>query len=206
MEVESRFVLTADSQARLLEGAELVEETNFLVEFLDTPEWKLAFSNRWLKRKNGRHELKIPLKSRVLDKTPHLATIFHEENDNRKILAELGLPHDEDFETALTRAMIRPFAAIQTKRTSYQKGRFRLDLDQAQFPLQKTGAIFHYNVAEIELEAAEDGVMQAKTDIIAFAELHGLVVSDTRGKLMEYVFQNHPDVYQEFVRRGLISK
>lgn len=205
MEVESRFLLTPISQARLLEGAQLIEETKFTVEFLDTSQWALAYSNRWLKRKNGKYELKIPLKNRGVDKTPHLATIFHEENDTRKILEELGLPAEE-FETALTRALIKPFASIETTRTSYQKGQFRLDLDQAQFPIIRNGTIFHYAVAEIELDVPEDAVMQAKADIIDFAEQHQLEVSDTRGKMMEYVFQNYPTVYQEFVKRGLISK
>lgn len=206
MEVEARFLLTPNTQTRLLEGAELIEETKFTVEFLDTPEWTLAYSNHWLKKKNGKYELKIPLKNRNFDKTPHLATIFHEEKNIRKILVALHLPEEEDFEAALTRAMIKPFAGIETKRTSYQKGPFRLDLDQAQFPLIRTGAIFHYTVAEIELDVPEEAVMHAKEDIINFAKQHNLEVSDTRGKLMEYVFQNYPDVYQEFVKRGLISK
>ncbi len=206
MEVEARFLLTPTSQVRLLEGAKLIEETKFTVEFLDTPQWTLAYSNHWLKRKNGKYELKIPLKNRELDKTPHLATIFHEEKDKHKILGELDLPDEEDFEAALTKAKIRPFASIETTRTSYQKGAFRLDLDQAQFPLIRTGVIFHYAVAEIELDVPEDAAMQAKEDIITFAEQHQLEVSDTRGKMMEYVFQNYPTVYQEFVRRGLISK
>lgn len=207
MEVECRFLLNAESEARLLAGAKLIETSRFVVEFLDTPEWKLAYANRWLKRKNGKYELKLPLKNRDADKSPHLATIFHEETDKRVILTQLNLPEEEDFEAALTRANIRPFASIQTVRTSYQKGQFRLDLDQAQFPLLKTGETIHYAVAEVEITGvAESEAIQAKEEIIHFAEQHTLEVSDTRGKLMEYVFRNYPDVYLEFVKRGIISK
>lgn len=207
MEVECRFLLNHESEARLLDGAELIEQSKFVVEFLDTPEWTLAYANRWLKRKNGKYELKLPLKNRDADTSPHLATIFHEETDRRVILAHLGLPEAEDFEAALTRANMRPFASIQTVRTSYQKGPFRLDLDQAQFPLLKTGETMHYAVAEVELTGiTESEAIQAKEDIIRFAEQHNLEVSDTRGKLMEYVFRNYPTVYLEFVKRGIISK
>ncbi len=205
IEVESRFVLTPESQARLLDGAIKKEETVFTVQFLDTPDWQLAFNNLWLKLKKKKYELKVPLENQPKGDSDHLATVFDEVTDLTRILNILKIEHRTDFEAALTEANIRSFASIETIRTSYQKGPFLLDLDQAQFPLLKTGQVYHYAVAEIELQTTPALVPQARKDIITFAEQHGLQVSDTRGKLMEFVFQNYPDVYGEFVRRGLIS-
>lgn len=205
IEVESRFLLTPASQARLLDGAIQKEETVFNVQFLDTPDWQLAFNNLWLKLKKKKYELKVPLENQPQGDNDHLATVFDEVTDLTRILDILKITNHADFEASLTEANIHPFASIETVRTSYQKGPFLLDLDQAQFPILKTGQIYHYAVAEIELQTTPERVPQARKDIITFAEQHGLQVTDTRGKLMEFVFQNHPNVYQEFVKRGLIS-
>ncbi len=206
IEVESRFLLTAAKQELLLEGATFSGETRFNVQVLDYATWDLAYNNIWLKLKNGKYELKMPLQGQAPSEQGHLATVFDEISDNQKILALLRLPANENIAEELEKAGIHSIASIDTIRASYKKGQFFLDLDTAKFSLLASGEIYHYSVAEIEIQTTPDHVAQARQDIIDFAHKHGLEVSDIRGKLMEFIFQNYPEVYKEFVRRKIISQ
>jgi hypothetical protein len=183
----------------------LVGTKEFVVEFWDNTEWKLGLQNLALKRKNGQFELKAPTTKQV-DGTSY-STIMHEITVEHEIAKLIGVPLTTTLEKDLRENGYTPRATIHTIRTTYHKDGFIIDLDQATFPLLKDNSDYTYEIAEIELQVTDPSETQAAHEKIGtFAKKFGLTLANTRGKHMEFIYQNYPKHYQNLVKAGIMDK
>lgn len=188
IEVEKKFVLHHDEQERLLAGALFISEKTFTDEYFDTSEYDLAKKDWWLRFRDGRGELKIPS---AIQSEFHLDQ-REEILDEKEIASRLGFSQEEDLRASLSRSEYLTICAITTCRRTYRDGDFRIDIDSATYNDGQT-----YAVAEVELlvETPEQGALAAQR-IIDYAASKSLRDRLVRGKILEYLFAKHPDVYR----------
>ncbi len=204
IEVEAKCLLSQQTKEALLKNAILQKQKTFVVEFWDNAEWKLGLKNFTLKKKDGKFELKVA-------NTPNNGSSFtasmNELTEDASIYQALELTPKTDLESDLRDNGYQPKAIINVSRTTYVKDGFILDLDSATFPLLKTNTVMHYEIAEIELQlASESEIEQANKRIVEFAQKHGIHISNTRGKYLEFLYQNYPEHYKNLVKIGVIDK
>ncbi|MBI4836730.1 MAG: CYTH domain-containing protein [Candidatus Abawacabacteria bacterium] len=205
IEVEAKFRLTPETKAKLLTGAAFVGVKEFVVEFWDNDQWQLGLTNLSLKRKNGHFELKAPM-AKQNDGSSY-TTIMDEISDEKMIAQKIGIELTKNLESSLIKNAFRPRASIKTIRTTYNKAGFIIDLDEATFSLVRDNTPYHYEIAEIELQVADNSETQAAHEKIGqFAQEHGLTLANTRGKYMEFIYQNYPEHYQNLVKIGVMDK
>lgn len=204
IEVEAKFVLSPTTKAALLQDAKLIGKTEFIVEFWDNNSWQLGLKNYALKRKNGRFELKVPA---AKSDSSSFTSIMNELSNETDIANALTIPLRESLESSLQACNYFPRATIHTIRTTYHKEGFILDLDEADFPLLKDNSTYHYAIAEIELQVTSPTeTAEAHKKIGVFAERHGITLSNTRGKHLEFIFHNYPEHYQNLIKAGIMDK
>lgn len=181
IEVEKNFKLKAGDKERLVAGAMLLEKKTFTDVYYDSNEYELTGKDFWLRSRNGRFELKVPLNTghilnRVTDRYRELET-------DKEIGKVLGLTDADDLAKAIFKKGYLPFATITTARERYQKGDFHLDFDDMDFG---------FSAFEIELmvKTTQD-IAAAKRRILEFASGYGLVAVSA-GKVIEYLRRFKP--------------
>eukprot|EP00166_Cyanidium_caldarium_P003365 ctg_325.g92 len=204
LEVEKKFVLSPETEQRLLEilssssSSSSSSRSRQTLRFTDiyydaAHTWTLTSSNRWLRQRQGVWELKVPItgaSQRRLDAYREL--VFEAD-----IRAELGWAPAE----ALAAGRIAAFAHIETERVSimgeHAGRRVRIDLDRADYG---------YTVGEIEtLAHDEDDVAAAERDVLALAVAAGLQAQESpRGKLAEFLHRHRPEHYAALMRAGIL--
>lgn len=187
IEVEQKFFLQPGDKERLLKGATLVGTGVISDCYYDTDTAALVGHEMFLRERDGRFELKVPLHklTRELPKAYH----FNEVYDPGEIRHRLGLTERETMTEALRSAGYRQVARIKTTRTKYRNGQFTLDFDEADFG---------YRLVEIErtFEQETDRVAAANS-IVAFATSRGLTIAHVRGKIHEYLRLKRPDLWAQ---------
>ncbi len=192
IEVEKKFELDEDSQAKLLAGTSFVSEKTFTDTYFDTKDFSLTTKDIWLRDRGGRFELKIPLND-AWDK--RVSDQYRELETNAEIAEFLGFPRDTAIEEILRVSGYMPFASITTTRRKYQKDKFIIDIDVLDFG---------YQIAEIELMVErESDIPMAVGEIIAFASLYGLRLGYVRGKVIEYIRRNNLEHLRALVAAGV---
>jgi adenylate cyclase class IV len=193
IEVEQKFLLNPEQEAKLLEGATLDYEKVNVDIFFDDDYYSLGKQDVWLRNRNGRWELKIGHKL----SPGSLSRTYEELEEDGLIATWLGLP-GEDLTQEILNAGYKQFAKIEKARRSYLREGFRLDLDKCDFG---------YDVAEIELLIDSiDGQQEANDKIAAFAKSIGLDNTPLRGKPVEYLYRFLPDHYQALLEAGVLDK
>jgi len=192
-EVERKFALTEENERALLAGAEFVGTKTFTDVYYDTSLFALTTKDTWLRSRDGRFELKLPLnKNRVGER---VADQYHEIEEEEAIRKELGFPVDGMFAEALKAHEYTPIAQITTTRRKYKKGEFVLDLDDMDYG---------YKVGEIELMVSDMAEMEgAAQKIVAFGEAQGLSLVPVRGKVLEYIRRYNPPHFEALKAKGL---
>ncbi len=194
IEVEKKFILNEEDEARLLQGAEFLGERVFTDVYYDTVDFSLSSRDRWLRCREGRFEMKVPLR----EGKDALVDQYDELEDEQKIREALSLPAAGKFADDLAKADYQPFCIYTTTRRKYKKEPFIIDLDHADFK------DFTYNIGEIELMVHDISDMQNAIDqILHFAKEQGLVIAPVRGKVVEYLRRVKPDHYQALVQAGV---
>lgn len=199
IEVEKKFLLSSDDEARLIEGAELVGEKSLADTYYDTVDYDATLANMWLRRRGDSFELKVPLRvsdDRTVDQ-------FRELTDQMQISQALGLPTDEPNLSVILKKMgYAPFMSPQTTRRTYRKDGFTIDLDTVTYE----NSDFRYAIAEIEkLVDTEAAMPAAIDDIMVFARAHGLVTDQfILGKVGAYLKSERPEHYQALVAVGIL--
>ena len=87
IEVEKKFILTKKEKERLIKGAEFLNEKVFTDIYYDTNDFSLTSNDRWLRSRDGKFELKIPIHQgadRLIDQ-------YNELEDEQKIREALNL-------------------------------------------------------------------------------------------------------------------
>lgn len=194
IEVEKKFFLTDAGKQALIRDAELAGTKTFKDVYYDTHAYDLTRKGMWLRLRDKRWELKIPLggaATRAVDQYRELET-------EPEIADFLTLRQEKVLAYAMQEAGYVPFAAIVTTRTKYKKDGFTIDLDSTDFG---------YELAEIErMVSGASAVEEATSQILAFAKKHKLKTERVRGKVIEYLRRNNKAHFNALVEAGVVVK
>lgn len=199
IEVEKKFLLSPEDEARLIEHAELVGERVIEDSYYDNETYDVTLADMWLRKRGNEFELKVPLRvsdDRTVDQ-------YRELTDRTEICQTLGLPADgSDVGSALASTDYKVFMSPRTTRRTYRKDGFTIDLDTVTY----AGSDFRYSLAEIEKLVEDEVEMSAAVEsIITFARRHGLVTDKfILGKVAAYLQSERPDHYQALVAVGVL--
>ncbi len=196
IEVEKKFLLNEDDITRLTNGAEFLKERVFTDTYYDTPSFSLTTKDIWLRARDNRFELKLPLHKGV----DRLADQYEELEDEEKIRTALGLAKQGSFSDDLKENNYTPFCSLTTTRKKFKKDDFNIDLDTV------TGFNFDYKIGEIELMVNNASEIDTTINkIIAFAKEKNLKTTTVRGKVLEFLKQKSPNHYQALLKAGVIK-
>jgi adenylate cyclase class IV len=199
IEVEKKFLLTPEDEARLIDGAELAGEKSIEDTYYDTADYELTLANMWLRLRGSDFELKVPLRvsdDRTVDQ-------YRELTDRTEICQALGLSADgTDVAMVLKNAQYEPFMSPLTTRRTYRKAGFTIDLDTVTYQ----NSHFRYAIAEIEKLVDKEADMQTAIDeIIGFARQHGLTTDQfILGKVGAFIKSERSDHYEALVAVGVL--
>ncbi|RJQ30190.1 CYTH domain-containing protein [Candidatus Parcubacteria bacterium] len=121
IEVEKKFILNEQDKERLRKDAEFLNERVFTDIYYDTEIFSLTSKDKWLRSRDGRFELKLPLHEGV----ERLADQYDELEDKEKIREALNLPSNGNLADDLAKAGYFPFCVCKTTRRKYKKEPFR---------------------------------------------------------------------------------
>jgi len=196
IEVEKKFILNKQDKERLTKRAEFLNERVFADIYYDTNNFSLTSKDKWLRSREARFELKLPLHKGA----ERSADQYDELEDEQKIREALNLPLNGSFADDLTKAGYVPFCICKTTRRKYKKGLFIIDLDIVDFQ------DFTYNIGEIELMVNEKSEIESAVEkIIDFAKMQNLTIAPVRGKVIEYLRRVRPSHYQVLVQSGVVK-
>ena len=197
IEVEKKFILTNDDKARLIEGTTFIKEYVFEDSYYDNELFSLSSKDVWLRNRNGKFELKVPL-HKSLERS---ADQYNEIEDENKIKKFLKLHLNESVEMSIKNAGYFPFCTYKTTRKKYKKDMFVIDIDYVEFDS------FTYDIGEIELMVNNENEMKdAIEKILDFAKSYNLTIAPVRGKVIEYLKRVKPQHYQALITSGVIKE
>ena len=196
IEVEKKFILNEQNKERLTKDAQFLNERVFTDIYYDTEFFSLTSKDKWLRSREGRFELKLPLHEGV----DRLADQYDELEDESKIRKALNLPSNGKFADDLAKAGYSPFCTCKTTRRKYKKEQFIIDLDIVDFQ------DFSYNIGEIELMVNDKSEIEnAIEKIMTFAKSQNLTIAPVRGKVIVYLKRSRQNHYQALVRVGVVK-
>ena len=196
IEVEKNFDLRSGDKERLIASAELVGKKTFTDIYWDSLDYRLTAKDYWLRQRDGKWELKVPMNSERIDK--HATDQYRELETEEEIAAELKLTAGSRVEDALREQGYAPFATIITHRETYQKDGFHLDFDEMDFG-------FTTFEAELMVQNPEE-VQSAEARIMEFAKAYNIAATAGRGKVIEYLLRYKPEHYNALVRSGVVRE
>lgn len=195
IEVEKKFRLDDVGKSRLLQDAKFLGEVTISDTYYDIADYQLTRSNRWLRKRNGNFELKIPIAG---DK-PHskLVTRYREIDTEADIREALGIIPRKSLGEDLAADGYKSYASWVNTRKKYSKEGFSIDVDSLDFG---------YEVVEIELMANNPAeAEEAEQKIMDFAKKHGLSTEHIFGKNSEYLRRFRPDHFTLLIEAGVIK-
>ena len=196
IEVEKKFILNEQDKERLIKNAQFLNERAFTDIYYDTEIFSLTANDKWLRSRDGRFELKLPLHKGA----NRLADQYDELEDEQKIREALNLSSNGNFADDLAKAGYSPFCTCKTTRRKYKKEPFIIDLDVVDFQ------DFTYNIGEIELMVNEKSEIEGAIEkIINFAKAQNLTIAPVRGKVIEYLKRIKLNHYQALVQAGVVK-
>src|SRR3989344_240507 len=196
IEVEKKFILNEQDKERLTKDARFLNERVFTDIYYDTDFFSLTANDKWLRSREGRFELKLPLH----EGADRLADQYDELEDEQKIREALNLPSSGNLADDLAKAGYSPFCTCKTTRRKYKKEPFIIDLDVVDFQ------DFTYNIGEIELMVNEKSEIESAIEkIMNFAKAQNLTIAPVRGKIIEYLKRTKPNHYQALVQAGVVK-
>ncbi len=196
IEVEKKFILSELYKKRLIKDAEFLSERVFTDTYYDTKKFSLTSHDKWLRSREGRFELKLPLHKGE----DRLADQYEELEDEQKIKVALNLPSNGNIVEDLVKAGYFPFCTCKTTRRKYKKEPFIIDLDSVDFQ------DFTYNIGEIELIVKEKSEIEGAIEkIMDFAKSQNFTIAPVRGKVIEYLKRAKPNHYQTLVKKNVVK-
>lgn len=198
IEVEQKFLLKPGDAERLQAGATFVSERVMNDAYYDTADCALGCKDQWLRLRDGRWELKVPLHGHSNAGTAMQQ--YDEMEDDDSIRKFLKIPGDGALGDDLTSAGYTMIAHYLTTRRAFKNNDFTIDFDFADYSDST------YEIAEVELMVHDRSEMDAAAARIqAFAKQHGLTTVPVRGKLIEYFKRKRPEIYQTLKSAGIIK-
>ena len=129
IEVEKKFILNEQNLKRIIKGTQFINEKIFTDIYYDTKKFYLTSNDKWLRSRDGKFELKMPLNK----KGERLVDQYDELEDEQKIREALNLPSNGNIADDLKKAKYSPFCTCKTTRKKYKKESFTIDLDIVDF-------------------------------------------------------------------------
>ena len=196
IEVEKKFILNEQDKERLTKNADFLNERVFTDIYYDTKIFSLTSNDKWLRSREGKFELKLPLH----EGTDRLADQYDELEDEQKIRESLNLSPNGSVADDLAKAGYFPFCTCKTTRKKYKKEPFIIDLDIVNFH------DFIYNIGEVELMVKEKSEIESAIEkIMNFAKSQNLTIAPVRGKIIEYLKRVKPNHYQALVQANVVK-
>jgi adenylate cyclase class IV len=193
IEVEKKFILTKKQEDNLIKDAEFVGEVENTDIYYDDLNYSLTKQDLWLRNRNGRFELKVPMNG---FKNNHELDRYRELETEEEILDYFK----SDFDTVkefLKDKEYNSFCTIVTKRRKYKKEGFNIDLDVADFG---------YTLGEVEFLTSDELSLEDVTkSIFDFAKRHDLEIVNVYGKVEEYLRRNNLEHFDILVNLGIIK-
>ncbi len=184
IEIEKKFEASEEDIGRITEDAKFIKESINKDTYYDREGFPLVKNNIFLRKRNGRFELKLYVaeKGSRVDK-------YLELEDDETIKSKLNIPAQKDIDEYLAENEYVPFGSWETKRRRFEKDGFTIDVDSVDFG---------HNVVEIELmiEEGED-TNEAADKILNFAKTIRLEEDKQEGKVMVFIKRNNPTAYEE---------
>ena len=197
VEVEVKFKLTEAEQQKLIENAQFIEEYEFTDVYYDTSDYALSTNDIWLRTRNGKYILKMPLPttSHILKEQKNSPKKEIEDLNEIATALKLGLKYPL-IEENLFEAGIIPLYEFRNIRKKYTKEGFIIDFDTAIFE------DFIYQTCEIELIVDnENEIESAIKKIELFAKKHDIAIAHVEGRLIEYIRRKNPEHYQKLMKK-----
>jgi thiamine-triphosphatase len=200
-EVEKKFILSESEEERLLKGATMLNQKTFTDVYVDTDQFLLTAKDWWLRSRDGKWELKIPLNKGK--RAARVADQYQELENEEEICQALGFLERKNLKDLLVLHGLHPFCTCTTTRKKFQKGPFTIDFDTVTYP----DTDFTYRLLEVELlvEWAEE-MDTAVKKILDFAKREGLLSLPVRGKVVVYLEHEKPKHFQALVTAGVVVK
>ena len=154
VEIERKFAVYTDTEGKIVQaGGTCVKDVTFSDSYFDTDSFHLTLVDRWLRRRDGKWELKAPLSEPSKQNIATTCTKYLEITDEHGILEHLSailltsanelLSHcsellqtevDLSLDEWLRRHNLKPFAEFTTHRKSYSMdGDVSIELDETNF-------------------------------------------------------------------------
>lgn len=195
IEVEKKFTPTPSQQEALLDGAEFVSKKTMHDRYFDRG-YELSSTSHWLRNRDGRWELKVPLAP--VDGVRKTVELYRELEEDASICEALQLEPQELTEVSMNEAGYVVYADYQTTRATYKKEGFTITVDRTSFG---------YDQCEIELLVELPEQADAAADrILSFARAQGLDDGFTLGKVEMYLREQDPDRYLVMQEAGVFPK
>lgn len=194
IEIEKKFILTKKEKDNLLTGAKFLDKKIFTDVYFDTPDCRLTTRDIWLRFRDDRFELKVPLNLKGVER---ISDQYRELETDEEIIDFLKLNTDDaSLETCLLNSGYSPFCKITTIREKYKKDKYNIDLDLMDFG---------YIITEIELMvSSESEIQEATNSILNFAKENGISLNNVRGKVAEFLYRNNLTHFNALISAGVI--
>jgi len=175
-EIERKFLYEEEKIALLIENAAFVSEKKLEDIYFDDDEHSLWLSDTYLRKRNGKLELKVGVQDNSGSTTVYKEYV------------------DEDVKAMLTKPLSEymPRITVHKKRKSYTLAAVQIDLDETDINGRK------YFIGEIEcvLENHED----ARVLIDNIFSTYNLTPSSL-GALYQYIKETDPDLFEALRRK-----
>ena len=184
IEVEKKFAASELDIERITKDAEFIGDTVNKDTYYDREGFPLVKNNMFLRKRNGKFELKLYVaeEGSTVDK-------YLELEDDEAIKTKLNIGADKNISEYLAENEYFPFGSWETKRRRFKKDGFTIDIDSVDFG---------HNVVEIELMVEEGGdTQQAARRILNFANSMDLKKDIQEGKEMVFKKRMNPTAYEE---------
>uniref|UniRef100_A0A671VGA7 Thiamine-triphosphatase n=1 Tax=Sparus aurata TaxID=8175 RepID=A0A671VGA7_SPAAU len=216
VEVERKFLCSADTLKTLEEIGACVGQRQFHDQYFDTPKFGLTLRDMWLRKRKGCWELKCPTTvdgseetSGEKSKAAGLCTRYKEITNLPEIQlrvkevikdvcedSETGASEEEE-ESWLSKMNLVCFAEFTTERRSFtlQEEGVQIDLDQADFG---------YHVGEIEVLVPDGGDVQSALEKIERTAQKLGELKRVEGKINVYLRRKHPEHYAKLLSEHVL--
>lgn len=196
IEVEKQFVIDKGSKQRLLDGAQFIKTVQNHDTYYDSVDYRLTTQDKWLRKRNGKFELKISVNDDHAHASGHVLQ-YRELDTEDEIRQELHISEQGMLEQDLTTQGYHPYVSWVVTRHKYQKEEFVIDVDSVDFG---------YEQVEIELMVDDDSEAAAAAQkIIALAQSCGLELKPIRSKNTEYMRRFDRKHFQALVDAGIAT-
>lgn len=108
IEVEKKFILSDEDINRLIKGAKFLGGKAFTDIYYDTNDFSLTINDQWLRSRDGRFELKIPLHRGAKG----LVDQYDEMGNEQEIKKILNLTSADELAVALGKNGYAPYRVI----------------------------------------------------------------------------------------------